>query len=125
MRAILGCGLAVVLVLAATAGAEDKKGEKIDGKKLVGKWAPKGLPEGVKVLVEFTADGKASMSSEFGDKKDKTEGTYKLDGNKLTLTKKVGDKDEAKMMTVTKLTDEEMVMKNDKEAKETTLVRVK
>jgi hypothetical protein len=40
MRAILGCGLAVVLAVTAGVSADDKA-EKVDGKKLIGKWEPK------------------------------------------------------------------------------------
>jgi len=123
MRAILGCGLAVVLVLAATAGAEDKA-EKIDGKLLVGKWEPTEAPKGAKVLIEFTKDGKVSYAVSGEGKEFKLDGTYKVEGNKVLVTMKVGDKETTKTRTVSKLTETEMVSKDDK-GKEDTLKKIK
>jgi uncharacterized protein (TIGR03066 family) len=44
MRAILSCTLAVLVCCALS--ADDKKDEKIDAKKLVGKWVPKDKEKG-------------------------------------------------------------------------------
>jgi uncharacterized protein (TIGR03066 family) len=117
MRAILGCGLAVALAVAAGAPAQDTKGEKIDGKKLIGKWQPAGQKE--KVTIEFTKDGKLYLTAEIAGKPEKLEGTYKLDGNKLTVGVKGGDKDQNETMTVTRLTDDELVTEDSKGKKET------
>ena len=121
MRAILGFGLAVLLVAAAGASADDK----VDAKKLVGKWEPQGLPAGAKATVEFTKDGKLLVNFGFGDKTDKSEGTYKVEGNKLTVELK----DRKTTQTITKLTDEDLAFKEDtkdgKNGKEETFKRVK
>ncbi|MBX9626268.1 MAG: TIGR03066 family protein [Gemmataceae bacterium] len=125
MRAVLGCALAVGLVAAASAAGADDKPEKIDAKKLVGKWEPADAPKGAKAVIEFTKDGKVKVEVEFGGQTQKFDGTYKLDGNKLSLTRKKGDKDDTDVMTVTKLTDDEMVMEEDGKKKSETLKRIK
>jgi len=122
MRAMLGCTLGLLLCCAVS--AEDKKDEKVDAKKLIGKWEPKEKKEGASVVIEFAKEGKLAIT--FGGKgKDVTiDGTYKVDGNKLTTTLKVGDKERSDTSTVTKLTDTELMMKDEK-GKEDTLVRIK
>ena len=86
MRMLLGVGLVLGLACGVTL-AQDKKDEKIDAKKLVGKWERepgKEKDKGFgKIVVEYTADGK--ITATIGDKGDfKIEGTYKVDGNKIT-----------------------------------------
>jgi uncharacterized protein (TIGR03066 family) len=123
MRAILSCTLAA-LVFCCALSADDKKDEKIDAKKLVGKWAPKEKKEGVTVVIEFMKGGKASFTLNANGKELKAEGTYKLDGNKLTTTMKFGEKEQSQTRTVSKLTDTELVS-TDEKGKEDTLVRLK
>ena len=120
-RAILSCSLA--LLLGCAAWADDKKGgEKIDARKLVGKWSPK---EAAVFTIEFTADGKATLVTATADGKAVTaEGTYKIDGNKLTTTVKVGGEERTLTSTISRLTDTELVG-TDEKGKERTLVRVK
>lgn len=108
MRFVLGCGLAVAMALSAA--ADDKKDAPVDAKKLVGKWSPKELPNGVTVVFEFTKDGKLRVNAEAMGKKESYEGTYKLAGNKLTVT--IG-KDKEKTATIVKLTDEALEVKNE------------
>lgn len=118
MRAILGGMLATVLCLGTGLLAEDKKDEKIDAKKLVGKWGPKKEES----TFEFTKDGKVTFTATDDGKESK--GTYKVEGNKLTLTMKMGDMEQTITRTITKLTDTELVSADDK-GKESTLVRIK
>src|SRR5688572_20814871 len=108
MRALLGCGLAVVLAVVAGATADAQDDKKIDAKKLVGKWEPKEGKKDAKVTIEFTKDGKMNVAAEGGGKEFKIEGTYKLDGNKLAMTMKFGDQEMKETVTITKLTDTEM-----------------
>lgn len=117
--------MAVVLAVTAAAPA-DEKTDKIDVKKLVGKWEPKlpDAPKGPKMVIEFTKDGKASFSVDFGGKEQKFDGTYKAEGNKLTVTMKINEKEDVKTRTISKLTDTELVSKDEK-GKEDTLTRVK
>ena len=120
MRAMLCC--AATLALSFGVLAEEKKDEKIDAKKLVGKWEPK--EKGAAGVVEFTKDGKVTITATVDGKEMKFEGTYKVDGNKLSATLKADDKEQTQTRTITKLTDTELVTKEDN-GKETTLVRVK
>jgi uncharacterized protein (TIGR03066 family) len=120
MRTLICCTLAALLATCCGLSADDKE-EKIDAKKLVGKWRPKEKKEGV---IEFTKDGKVLITADDGGKTLTREGTYKLDGNKLALTLKQGDKERTMTRTVSKLTDTELVSADEK-GKEDTLVRVK
>jgi uncharacterized protein (TIGR03066 family) len=126
MRSIPRTALAILILTIAGAPAyaqpKDKDG-KIDEKKLIGKWEPPDAPKDIKIVVEFAAKGKVTVSAEVGGKAEKLEGTYKLDGDKLTLNMKSGEKDRKETVTVTKLTDTELVTKDDK-GKEETLKRV-
>jgi uncharacterized protein (TIGR03066 family) len=119
MRAILSCVL-VALVACCTLAADDK----IDAKKLVGKWEPKEKPEGSSVVIEFTKSGKVMFMANVNGKETKAEGTYKLDGNKLKTVMKFGDIEQTRTRTISKLTDTELVS-SDEKGKEVTLVRVK
>src|SRR3954463_1072337 len=110
MRAILSCSLG--LLLCCGSSADEKKGEQIDPQKLVGKWSPK---EAAVFTVEFTKDGKATLVTTTADGKGATgEGTYKVDGNKLTVTVKMDDKERTITRTISKLTDTEMVSTDEK-----------
>ena len=128
------------LVLAATIGilpfsvgqekkAEDKKAEekKADPKenanaeKLIGSWELQDADltkiDG-KATFEFTKDGKAKMSIEIGKQKPIViDGTYKLDGSKLTLAAKKGDKDESEVVDIKTIDGSELVLL-DKQKKE-------
>lgn len=116
MRTLLG--FAVILALACGATAAD---EKIDGAKLVGKWEPVQPKKGEVMVMEFTKDGKITIT---GEKDLKIEGTYKLDGNKLALNVKFMDVEIKEVVTLTKLTDTEMEGK-DKEGKAESFKKVK
>ena len=110
------------LVLVGSACAEDTK---IDAKKLIGKWEVKEpLVNSPVFVLEFADAGKLIVYAGVGEKKEKVEGTYKLDGNKLEVTLAKGGKEKKDTLTVTKLTDDEMVTKDSK-GKEETLKRVK
>ena len=103
---------AVACLLSAGARAEDK----IDyAKMLVGKWevtkadegrAPKGS------TIEFTKDGKVKAIVKIEDKEETISGTYKVDGDTLTLTVKMGDEEQSQTITITKISKTEMTTKN-------------
>jgi uncharacterized protein (TIGR03066 family) len=122
MRAMLGCTLG--LLLCCGLSAEDKKDASIDAKLLVGKWEPKEKSKGRSTVFEYAKDGKLTLTVTIDGMETKYEATYKLDGNKLTVAKKVGDKEQDQTRTITKLTDTELVTADDKR-KENTFVRVK
>ena len=120
MRALIGC--VAVLVLTGFTGAAD---DKIDAKKLIGKWETakpaKGEPS---FVLEFTDKGKFSVSFDMDGKPMTIEGTYKVDGNKVEVTMSFNGKEVKETHTVTKLTDDEMVSKDSK-GKEETMKRIK
>jgi uncharacterized protein (TIGR03066 family) len=119
----------VELVLKGDKGEETAfvRAGRIAPSKLVGLWETKeakGDP-GVKTKFEFTKDGRAALANSVsGIEGGAVVGTYKLKDDKVTVTAKVEGKEVVLSWTVTKLTDTEMVLKNDK-GKELTLVRLK
>src|SRR5688500_18754573 len=98
MRAITGCVLG--LLLSSGLAADDKKGEKIDAKKLIGTWEPKDRKEGRSAVVEFAKGGKATATVSPNGKEMTFDGTYKIDGDTLTLTLKLPGKEVTQTHTV-------------------------
>jgi uncharacterized protein (TIGR03066 family) len=76
-----------------------------DPTKLVGKWKQKDLPEGVEVSIEFTRDGKTTAIVSINGRPASVEGTYTLEGNKLSMSVK-GGRDST--TTILKLTGDEL-----------------
>jgi uncharacterized protein (TIGR03066 family) len=117
MRTVLGC----VAVLALACGVSVAGQGKVDGKKLVGKWVP--VPEKDKkalpMTIEFTADGKVSMTVGTPGAEHRAEGTYTLTGDKLAVQLKVGDTEVKDALTVKKLTDTELTTEDSKGKSET------
>ena len=115
MRKYLGA--VVVLALSGMAIAAD-----VDGKKLTGKWESKGEKD--TLVIEFKAKDKVNVTHTVGDKEAKGEGTYKLDGDKLTIKVKVKDEEKTHSVTVAKLTDDTLEVE-PKEGEKRTFKRVK
>jgi uncharacterized protein (TIGR03066 family) len=110
------------LVLAGFTTAAD---DKIDAKKLIGKWEPaKPTKDEPPFILEFTDKNKVIVSVTMGGKTSKIEGTYKVDGNKVEVTMNFNGKELKDTHTVSKLTDTELVSKDSK-GKEETMKRVK
>ncbi len=105
--------VAVLFGLGSIALAEDKKkgDQKQEGAKIVGTWeitkTDLELPEGT--LLEFTKDGKFSLTAKGTDMK--IEGTYKVEKDKLLTTAKVGDQSIDDTDTITKLTADALEIK--------------
>jgi uncharacterized protein (TIGR03066 family) len=118
MRKLIGAAAVIVLAVTTAAGQD-----KIDGKLLIGKWEPVDLP-GASLVVEFAEKGKLSVSVEKGGKSTKVEGTYKLDGNKLEMALKLEGKEQKETITVTTLSAEEFIGKDEK-GKEEKLRKIK
>ncbi|HYH67600.1 MAG TPA: TIGR03066 family protein [Urbifossiella sp.] len=120
MRAVL-VGVAVAVLVAVVGGpADGRQPEKIDAKLLVGKWTPKEAAKSGDFVIEFFKDGKLKL--EAGDGKAfKAEGTYKLDGDKLTLKMKMGEKEKTQVRTVYSLTRTELVSADEGGSKDTLL----
>src|SRR4051812_1261170 len=93
MRTILGIGAALALACGIAAAdekkGEEKKAEKIDAAKLVGKWEPKDPRKGEEFVMDFAKDGKLSVTGTLDGKPQTFGGTYKLDGDKLSFDLKV------------------------------------
>jgi uncharacterized protein (TIGR03066 family) len=111
-------------VLAGFAAAEDKTDDKIDAKKLIGKWEPKDAKKGEEFVLEFVDKSKVAVTFTVGDKQMKVEGTYTVTGNKVEVTMMFNGKDIKETHTISKLTDDEMVSK-DAKGKEEVMRRVK
>jgi uncharacterized protein (TIGR03066 family) len=123
MRTVLG--IAAVLVLGLTArSADEKTDEPINGKLLVGKWEPRVLKKGELTSIEFTRDGKLIALADVGGKGGRAEGTYKLEANKLTFEVTYVGETVKEVVTVVKLTADELECK-DKEGKVDEYRRVK
>ncbi|VTR91587.1 unnamed protein product [Gemmata massiliana] len=118
MRVLVGC---FALVLCGTVTGDDKKDEVVDPAKLVGKWTTKGREN---EILEFLKGGKLVMRRTVGDKEEAFDGTYKLDGNKLTVVAKPDGKEDKSTVTIKKLTDAEMVVVAES-GNEVVMLRVK
>jgi uncharacterized protein (TIGR03066 family) len=121
LRTILGCALGLMICAGASADDKDKK---IDAKKLVGKWLRKEKVAGPSVVMEFTKDGKATLTLGGGGKDITLPATYKVDGDKLTTTTNLDGKETSQTDTILKLTDDELVLRSAR-GNEQTLTRVK
>lgn len=111
-RAIaLALGALIVVTAGFGTAADDD-----NAKKIVGKWevtkSGSDLPTGS--TVEFTKDGKLTAIVKGDDTK--IEGTYKVEKDKLSVKLKVGDQSVEETVTITKLSDTELELK-DKDAK--------
>jgi uncharacterized protein (TIGR03066 family) len=122
LRVTLG-GTLFVLLCGGLA-ADDKKADAIDAKKLVGKWLRKEKVAGPTVVMEFTKDGKATLTLGGGGKDIKLAGTYKVDGDKLTTTTNLDGQEKSQTDTILKLTDDELVLRSAR-GNQQTLTRVK
>lgn len=121
MRAVLVGVTAAVLFAGLSGSANGRQPEKIDAKLLVGKWTPK-EKVGKEFTVEFSKDGKVVVAADGGHVK-VADGTYKLDGNLLTMNLKFGDGEATKKRTIHSLSKTELVSTEEGGGKDT-LVRV-
>ncbi|HZT83368.1 MAG TPA: TIGR03066 family protein [Gemmataceae bacterium] len=112
--AALSC---LVLGLAAVshAGAQNADKKAPNKENLVGVWdvtkseeAPKGA------TIEFTRDGKVIISIPQEGKAIKFEGTYTVEGNKITTAIKFGDKVKKETVTIKELSDTKLVTVDEK-----------
>jgi uncharacterized protein (TIGR03066 family) len=69
------------------------------------------LPQGT--IVEFTKDGKIKLDAKKDGNDLSLGGTYKLDGNKLTVKLKMGDEEKEHTVTVKKISDTEFVAEHE------------
>jgi uncharacterized protein (TIGR03066 family) len=101
--------------LALAVGADDKKAD--NAKMILGAWevtkADKdSLPVGA--VSDFSKDGKVKVTMKKDGKEETHEGTYKVDGDKLTITFKDDKGGEKKLdITIKKCSDTECVTESD------------
>jgi uncharacterized protein (TIGR03066 family) len=106
----------LALALIGSVDAQDKKGDV--GTKLVGVWElvkGEGSPGST---VEFKSDGKLIMTAKMDEKVLKLEGTYKVDGKRVTATYKVGGKEVNDPMTIETLSATQLITIDDKGKKD-------
>lgn len=113
---VLRLMVASVMVFALSAGARAEEKKADNAKLLIGKWEavkadPKTLPVGA--TVEFAKDGKVKVTVKIDGKEMSHEGTYKVDGDKFTLTMKMGDAENKLTITIKKISDKELVTNSD------------
>jgi uncharacterized protein (TIGR03066 family) len=125
MRSFLAA-LAAAAVVVGLGTAQDKKDpkkddKKVDAAKLVGKWeltrSTLDMPP-KSALVEFTKDNKVTIAVTANGKEDKYSGTYKVNGDKLTVKLTIpGETDQEDTDTIQTLTDDKLLLldKNKKE----------
>jgi uncharacterized protein (TIGR03066 family) len=108
---------AAVVLVTSLLGFLRAEQKKADNKTLiVGVWeltkASSGkAPAGT--VLEFTKDGKLKMSGKADGKEFAFEGTYVVEGDKLTVRMKTPDRTEEGTLTIKKLTDKELVTQDD------------
>jgi uncharacterized protein (TIGR03066 family) len=107
-------GLMAVAGVLASAAPAQKDGDL--AKKLLGKWEVTKADEGtlaVGSVIEFTKDGKFKAFNKAGDTDTIFDGTYKVTGDKFDLDLKIGNESHKLTITITKLSDDELLTKND------------
>jgi uncharacterized protein (TIGR03066 family) len=114
-------GVVVLGLSTGTVRAQDDYAKKIVGLWVIDK-SSGDLPPGT--TIEFTKDGKLTASLKIGDKDEKITGTYKVEKDKLSVTLKVGDQSIEETVSITKLTDDVLELK-DKDGKVDTFKKKK
>jgi uncharacterized protein (TIGR03066 family) len=124
-------GLAVLAIGLAPSTIQAEKDKDSIQAKLVGKWITADEKAPQKVTLEFSKDGKirVTLEAEFftkGKDKEKTtgtskevmEGTYMVDGNKLTVALKRNDEERKGTMTIKTITDKMLITEEEGGRKE-------
>ena len=126
MRGARWAALAALVVIltssAALVYAEDKPKELI-----VGKWEPVKAPEGVKMVIEFTKDGKIKITAgKPGEKEFNIAGTYKFtDDNNMETKMSFMGKEDTKKVKVVKVSKDELVTHDEGDKDDEKFKRVK
>jgi uncharacterized protein (TIGR03066 family) len=104
--AVLTC-----LAVAALAAAAPEKEKATNKEKIVGTWevtkAGSDLPEGSSI--EFTKDGKVTITAKVEGKAITVKGTYTIDGDKMMVTLKMDEKEHKQTLVIKTLTDKKLV----------------
>ena len=104
----------VALLAVAALFLSDSSASAQDAAKLVGTWdAPKTKEFPYDITLQFAKDGKLKMTVK-APKPVTRDCTYKLDGDKLSITRKDGEKEDTMAWTVKSLDDKKLVVVDDK-----------
>jgi uncharacterized protein (TIGR03066 family) len=115
--ATLACLTAGLVICSPSSGGTTPAPKtKTNKDKLIGTWVvTKSAEAPPEATVEFTKDGKLILSAKVDGKDMKMEGTYTVDGDKITsVTKVSGGKELKETVTIIKLTNTELVTKDEK-----------
>lgn len=105
--------------IAAPVPKDPPKNEKL----LIGVWhmtfSETPRPEGVRAIVEFTADGKIELRVEFAGQNVVRKGTYKVEGDKIhyTLSTDTGERKET--LVIKSIAEKEILVEDPKGKRET------
>lgn len=124
MRTLIGVGLSSLILVSAAFADGEKKDEKIDFKKLIGKWEPADNSGAVRMVIEFAEKNKVHVAITESGKTDTVSGTYTIKGNTIDISLSFGGQEQKDTLTVSKLTDDELIAEDSKKKTET-LKRVK
>jgi len=103
----------IALAFACLTGSLARADEKIDKDKLIGTWKiVKADDAPIGATGEFTKDGKLIVVIEENGNKVSMQGTYALEGNKITIVLKKGDKDDKDTATIKSLSADKLVIEN-------------
>jgi uncharacterized protein (TIGR03066 family) len=106
------CSVILACFLSVPAQAQDKK----NAEKLVGTWSvtkSEDAPPGA--LLEFTKDGKLKLTVKVEGKEISVEGTYKVEGDSITVTMKGPDgKEKTEKAKIKELTDKKLITVDEK-----------
>jgi uncharacterized protein (TIGR03066 family) len=103
--------------------AEEKKDSNKD--KIVGTWELSTSDKSFSAVYDFAKDGKIKLMSKKDEKEESTEGTYSVEGDKVSVVLKIDGKEEKHTFTIKKLTDTEMVLLDEQKGKTAELKRKK
>jgi len=119
---LIGCGGSSTspsgTVSQQTAGKDStpQAKEPSNQEKILGAWEPSGEKAPSGLTLEFLPDGKIRRTIN----ENITEASYTVEGDKVTITARgPGGKEEKDTGTITKLTDTELVVKDDKDRQQT------
>ena len=116
--ACAGCLAVGLLACGAVTGPARGQEKKTNKEKIVGNWelvkTEEPLPPGIKVVVNFSKDGKMKVTATIRGMTRDQEGTYKVEGDKLHTAQKQGDKEMKETDTIKALDDKQLITVNAK-----------
>lgn len=86
---------------------------------MLGKWVPRDEKKNSRKTFEFARDGKLTLTLGLAGKATKQGGTYQLNGTKLTVALKLGDRQLRHELAVQRLGDNEIAIEDADGSRET------